>query len=53
MLKQLFQKACCCHDWEERYKTRVFETDSSSRPYEIKVTLVCKKCGKIKQINLL
>ena len=49
---ELLQKLCCCHKWEVHYTVNVYESNNSTRPYETKQTLICEKCGKIKQIKL-
>lgn len=51
-LIKLVEKWACCHRWESWQKTNVFEFPNSSRPCEIKETLICSKCGKIKKIIL-
>ena len=51
-IKEYFSKLCCKHDWEERYNVTVYEYGFSIIPIKHKVTLICKKCGKIKKIEL-
>ena len=61
-MKELFlnylHKKFCCHDWEERYRANIYintpyVVDKNKKvPDDIRVTLICKKCGKIKQIKL-
>lgn len=51
-LIKLVEKWACCHRWESHFKTNVYEKPFSTRPCELKETLICSKCGKIKQIKL-
>lgn len=48
---ELLKKKCCRHEWEQYNVQRVFENESDSMPYKITHTLICKKCGKIKQFK--
>lgn len=45
-IKQYF----CNHNWEEKYRSSTYNTSESKFPYKIEITLVCNKCGKIKQM---
>lgn len=47
-IKQFF----CNHNWEEKYRVKTFEYPSSKYPCKVNITLICIKCGKIKQINI-
>lgn len=51
-LVKLVEKLACCHRWESWHRTNIFEFPDSNRPFKIKETLICSKCGKIKQIIL-
>ena len=51
-LIKLVEKLVCCHRWESWHKANLFEFPDSSRPFKIRETLICSKCGKIKQIIL-
>jgi hypothetical protein len=51
MLKKFIDKLLCCHEWTIFRETEIYSGDTlSGLPYKIKRTLICKKCGKIKQI---
>lgn len=50
--QELLRKICCCHKWQVHRTVDVYEYNYSERPYETKQTLICEKCGKIKQIKL-
>lgn len=51
MFKKLINKLLCCHEWTTFSETKIYSRDTSSGlPCKIKYTLICKKCGKIKQI---
>lgn len=52
IIQQIVDKLFCLHEYEEKYKVDVFEDDNDTRPVATKLTLVCKKCGNIKQIKL-
>lgn len=48
-MKNIFKKLFCLHKWEEMYKCKhIYDTKESF----YKMTIVCKHCGKIKQIIL-
>lgn len=47
-IKQFF----CNHNWEEKYRVNIFEYPSSKYSCKVNITLICTKCGKIKQINV-
>jgi Fe2+ or Zn2+ uptake regulation protein len=51
-LNDLLTKISCHHDWKVHNEVSVYESDRSKRPYKIVQTLICNKCGKIKQIEL-
>lgn len=51
MIKKLIAKWLCCHEWESHHTTEVYEKGQGI-PWKTKETLICKKCGKIKQIIL-
>ena len=52
VLIKLLEKWACSHDWDQYHRTNVYEDDNTETPYKIKETLICKKCGKIKKIEL-
>lgn len=59
MLKNLFLKLSCPHDWEELHKYSIFEHDDDNgeinynrRPIKIIHLMKCKKCGKLKKITI-
>ena len=51
-LADLLSKASCHHEWYVHDETKTFEGPTSSLPYKITQTLICKKCGKIKKIEI-
>jgi hypothetical protein len=51
-LKNYLDKIACHHEWQVHFESRVYEYSFSQRPYKIEQTLICKKCGKIKKIQL-
>ena len=52
MFKRLIDKLLCCHEWITFSEVKMYDSSSrSERPTQIKYTLICKKCGKIKQIT--
>ena len=48
-IKRLLEKWSCCHEWET-YSQQEYINDYGES--WIQATLICKKCGKIKQIKL-
>jgi hypothetical protein len=57
MIRQrLIDKYFCLHEWVEKYKETETYTKGEKceeKTYtETRVTLICSKCGKIKQITL-
>ena len=52
MLRKLIEKLSCNHKWEIHNTTNIRDTEMPDIPTEVRQTLICKECGKIKQINL-
>lgn len=52
MLSKLIEKWSCRHKWEIHNTTNIHDTEIPDIPTEVRQTLICKECGKIKQINL-
>ena len=52
MIKQILQKLSCLHKWKSHNRTKVYDPECRDTPYEIKETLICQTCGKIKKIKL-
>lgn len=50
LIKQLFSKWSCCHEWDEIKEISAYENDHSKRPIERIYLYCCKKCGKFKKI---
>jgi hypothetical protein len=50
MFKRLIDKLLCCHEWMTFSEVKMYG-NSNEYPTQIKYTLICKKCGKIKQIT--
>ncbi len=58
---KLLEKWACKHDWDVMYNMEIYDTyevvkskNSNKEPIPsgVRRTLVCKNCGKIKQVNL-
>lgn len=56
LLNRIIEKYFCLHQWFERYKIEETYTKGEKCEektfIETRVTLICSKCGKIKQITL-
>lgn len=52
LIKELRAKFLCCHDWELKKEVNIYANRKVKKPFEIRSTYVCRKCGKIKKINL-
>ena len=52
LIKQILAKWSCMHQWEVHNATNIWHDNKDPRPYAIRHTLICTKCGKIKQIKL-
>ena len=52
LIKQILAKWGCMHQWQVHDESRVFHDEKDKKPYAIRHTLICTKCGKIKQIKL-
>ena len=52
MIKKLLEKWACKHRWELYHGTNVYRSSEALTPYEIRHTLICQKCGKIKTIKI-
>jgi len=51
MLRKLIEKWSCKHKWELHRTSKIYD-DIPDMPTAVRQTLICKECGKIKQINL-
>ncbi len=51
LILALFRKWSCAHEWEFYYETNEWGL-KGKYPTEIHHTMICKKCGKIKRINV-
>lgn len=51
MLKKLLEKWSCKHKWQIHHKANIYGS-GYDMPTEIRHTLICENCGKIKQISL-
>lgn len=51
LFRSIILKFFCLHSWDECERTNIWG-ESDKYPDAIILTLICKKCGKIKQINL-
>lgn len=52
LIKQLFNKWSCCHEWDQLEEIATYEGDYSSRPYKRTYLYCCKKCGKFKKVTI-
>lgn len=51
-LIKLVEKWACRHEWENYRTTKSYENASDKFPWKVEHTLICKKCGKIKKIEI-
>lgn len=51
-LIKLAEKWSCCHEWELHQRMKSYDNYSCDIPWKVEETLICKKCGKIKKIQL-
>lgn len=48
-----YTKKFCCHDWKFYHETKTMPSSRNNTvPLKIEHTLICKKCGEIKRIEL-
>ena len=47
MIKALIEKFLCLHDWDDRIKINFYEPQLR----EVNI-FICKKCGKIKKVEI-
>jgi hypothetical protein len=53
MIKNLFKKLCCCHEWEQVRRINVYKDDNEENlPVRFILLYCCKKCGKFKKIEI-
>lgn len=53
MIKNLFKKLFCCHEWEQVRRINVYkDDDKESLPVRFILLYCCKKCGKFKKIEI-
>lgn len=52
LIKQLFDKWSCHHEWDQLDEIETYEDAYSSRPYKRTYLYGCKKCGKFKTITI-
>ena len=52
LLNELLRKWSCHHNWEQIYENNIYQDDKSKIPYKTRITYLCKKCGKFKQIEI-
>jgi hypothetical protein len=48
---ELLKKKCCHHEWEKYHIHQTYADESDKLPMYVTHTLICKKCGKIKQFK--
>ena len=52
-IKQILEKWGCKHKWRIHHNSKIFlRGEINQFPIQVKQTLICEICGKIKQINL-
>lgn len=49
---ELLKKKCCRHEWEKYNVQQTYANETDKMPYKVTHTLICKKCGEIKQFNV-
>lgn len=52
LLKRLLNKWTCCHEWVEYKKINVYEDGYGDIPVYYKYLFICKKCGKMKKVQM-
>lgn len=52
LIKQLFSKWSCSHEWDQLKEIATYEGNCSNRPYKRTYLYCCKKCGKFKKITI-
>jgi len=53
MILKLIEKWACKHQWKVHHNMEVYNTlNNPKMPRKVRQTLICKKCGKIKQVDL-
>lgn len=52
LIRRMIDKWFCLHTWVEYAKTHEYIGPKRDAPAFINQTLICSKCGKIKQIQL-
>ena len=52
LIKKLFDKWSCSHEWDKIEEIATYEAEYSSRPYKRTYLYCCKKCGKFKKIKI-
>lgn len=48
---ELLKKKCCRHEWEKYNVQKTYANASDKLPMFVTHTLICKKCGEIKQLK--
>lgn len=48
---ELLKKKYCRHEWEKYQVQQTYADESDKLPMYVTHTLICKKCGKIKQFK--
>ena len=48
---ELLKKKCCHHEWEKYHAHQTYAKASDELPMYVTHTLICKKCGEIKQFK--
>ncbi len=51
-IKNILLKLSCLHDWELRRRVYTYEDSSCKYPYKCEEFYVCRKCGKLKKIEV-
>ena len=55
MIKNLFKKLCCCHEWQKIRDIETYASDykeGDDLPLYFTILYCCKKCGKFKKVRI-
>ena len=49
---ELLKRKCCRHEWEKYHVQETYANETDKMPMYVTHTLICKKCGEIKQLKV-
>ena len=52
IIRRILEKWVCRHEWEILQKVSFYQESNSELPHRIAYLLSCKKCGKLKQVEI-